>query len=106
MYKNKKLLATLRARDYVILPHAIASDIHSKTKKWRVVVDKEAVPFVKQGKNVFAKFVRDCDSDIRSGMEILVVDEKDNLLGSGRAKMCAREMIDFRRGLAVSVRKT
>jgi 7-cyano-7-deazaguanine tRNA-ribosyltransferase len=104
-YRGTELLAAVSPSSYTLIPHASAKDIHAKTKRWRVVVSDDAVPFVEQGKNAFAKFVESCDPGVRAGMEVLLVDKRDRLLGSGTAFLCAREMLDFDRGVAVATRK-
>jgi uncharacterized protein with predicted RNA binding PUA domain len=71
---------------------------------YRVVVGEESEPFVRDGKNAFAKFVRDADPRIRPGDEIVVVDETDALLAVGRAELSADAMADFETGMAVKVR--
>jgi uncharacterized protein with predicted RNA binding PUA domain len=70
----------------------------------RVVVGEESDPFVRDGKNAFAKFVRDVDPAIRPGDEVVVVTEADTLLGVGRAELWAEAMRDFGTGMAVKVR--
>jgi uncharacterized protein with predicted RNA binding PUA domain len=71
---------------------------------YRVVVGDESEPFVRDGKNAFAKFVRDADPGIRPGDEVVVVDETDALLAVGRAELSADAMADFNTGMAVKVR--
>lgn len=71
----------------------------------RVVVGDESAPFVREGKNVFAKFVQEVDEQIRVGDEILVVHESDELLGVGRAELSPAGMLDFETGMAVMVRE-
>jgi 7-cyano-7-deazaguanine tRNA-ribosyltransferase len=71
----------------------------------RVRVDADAASFASQGKNVFAKFVLDCDPGLRPGDETLVVDERDSLVAVGRAFMVREEMLAFRKGMAVRVRQ-
>ncbi|AUV81451.1 hypothetical protein C2R22_07100 [Salinigranum rubrum] len=71
---------------------------------YRVVVGEESEPFVRDGKNAFAKFVRDVDPRIRPGDEVVVVDESDALLAVGRAELSADAMADFGTGMAVKVR--
>lgn len=71
----------------------------------RVVVEADAAPFNREGKNVFAKFVVDCDEAIRPWDEVLVVDEEDHLVAVGRALMNREEMRAFARGVAVRVRE-
>jgi uncharacterized protein with predicted RNA binding PUA domain len=71
----------------------------------RVVVADESEPFVRDEKNVFAKFVRECDPDVRSRDEVLVVHERGDLLAVGRAELPAVGMADFDSGVAVKVRE-
>ncbi len=71
----------------------------------RVVVDADSVPFHREGKNVFAKFVRDADPDLRPGDEALVVSPDDELCAVGQVEMNRREMLAFKRGVAARVRE-
>ncbi|EMR73618.1 archaeosine tRNA-ribosyltransferase [Thermoplasmatales archaeon SCGC AB-539-N05] len=73
--------------------------------KLRVTVKEDCVPFVKEGKSVFAKFVNDCDSELRPLDECLVVDEKDQLLAVGRTLLNRIEMLAFNRGVAVKTKE-
>jgi uncharacterized protein with predicted RNA binding PUA domain len=70
----------------------------------RVVVGEESRPFVREGRNAFAKFVRDVDPTVRPRSEVLVVDGEDGLLGVGRATLSATGAETFGRGTAVKVR--
>ena len=57
------------------------------------------------GINVFAKHVKDADPEIRPGSEVIIVDEEDNLLAVGKAILNGKEMIAFKSGIAVKVRR-
>lgn len=70
-----------------------------------VVVGDESEPFVRDGKNVFAKFVRDVDPMVRPGDEVLVVHEAGRLIAVGRAELSAAAMGDFNTGVAVMIRE-
>ncbi|QOS11273.1 MiaB-like tRNA modifying enzyme [Haloferax gibbonsii] len=70
-----------------------------------VRVGDESVPFVRDGKNAFAKFVTDADPAVRSGDEVCVVGPDGDLLGVGRAELSADAMLDFQAGMAVRVRE-
>ncbi|MGB2581628.1 MAG: tRNA guanosine(15) transglycosylase TgtA [Thermoplasmata archaeon] len=74
--------------------------------KMRVVVEDEPAEFSRKGMNVFAKFVVDCDEEIRPGDDAMVVDTKGELAAVGRALMNREEMLAFRRGIAVRVKST
>src|SRR5437870_1713438 len=71
----------------------------------RIVVEEDAVPFHREGKNVFAKFVREADPEIRPGDEALVVSPHDELCAVAQATMNRREMLAFKRGVAAHVRE-
>lgn len=70
----------------------------------RVVVGDESEPFVRDGKNVFAKFVREVGEEVRPGDEVAVVLADGGLLAVGRAELAAGEMHAFDTGMAVKVR--
>ncbi|GAB3416953.1 hypothetical protein GCM10027435_15080 [Haloparvum alkalitolerans] len=71
---------------------------------YRVTVGDESEPFVRDGSNVFAKFVTAVDDAVRPGDELLVVHEDGRLLAVGRAELSAAEMRAFDTGMAVKVR--
>jgi 7-cyano-7-deazaguanine tRNA-ribosyltransferase len=82
--------------------------LHSKFKYpfLRVVVRDDAVSFIREGKSVFAKFVKDCDENLRPFDECLIVDEHDSLLAVGRTVLNRDEMLAFRHGMAVKTRES
>jgi uncharacterized protein with predicted RNA binding PUA domain len=69
-----------------------------------VVVGSESEPYVREGRNAFAKFVQAADDDIRPGDEVLVVHADGDLLAVGRAELPGPAMLDFETGMAVKVR--
>ena len=73
---------------------------------YRVIVDDESEPFVRDGKNVFARFVRGVDPAVRPGDEVLVEHERGDLLAVGRASLAAAAIEDFETGMAVRVRSS
>ena len=76
-----------------------------ESPKLRVIVDDDSAEFNRTGKNVFSKFVIDCDDEIRPGDEVLIVDKDDILVAIGKALMNREEMIAFNNGVAVKVRE-
>jgi uncharacterized protein with predicted RNA binding PUA domain len=72
---------------------------------YRVVVGDESEPFVREGRNVFNKFVREADPDIRGGDEVIVEHERGEVIAVGRAEVDAGSMTDFETGMAVLVRE-
>ncbi|ADG13528.1 archaeosine tRNA-ribosyltransferase [Methanocaldococcus infernus ME] len=105
--ENDNILFSVRSHDNLLIPSKLGAKLlweNIPFPKYRVVVNKEAEPFIREGRNVFAKFVIDCDEDIRPYEEVLVVNEDDDLLGYGTAILNGIEMKEFSTGLAVKVR--
>ncbi len=70
----------------------------------RVVVGDESEPYVREGRNVFAKFVQEAGEGIRPHDEVLVEHADGHLLAVGRAELSGSGMLDFETGMAVKVR--
>ena len=70
----------------------------------RVAVSDDAVPFVSEGKNVFAQFVLSCDPEVRPMEEVIVTDRSDRPIATGRAFLVESEMLRMGKGMAVKVR--
>ena len=62
------------------------------------MVKDDAIPFNREGKNVFCAFVVDCDPEVRPMDEVMVVDAQDHLVALGRALLTREEMFAFRTG--------
>jgi predicted RNA-binding protein (TIGR00451 family) len=108
VWLGDEILCSIRASDgFIVLNRKGAELLHGclKFPRLRVVVSDEAAPFVAQGKTVFAKHVVNADSEIRPAEEVLVVNGKDRLLASGRALLSGEEMLAFKVGRAVEVRR-
>ncbi|MFC6961149.1 PUA domain-containing protein [Halocatena marina] len=69
-----------------------------------VEVGSESVPFVRDEKNAFAKFVHAVDAEVRPGDEVLVTHD-GTVLAVGRAELPSHAMDDFETGVAVTVRE-
>jgi len=69
-----------------------------------VVVNSDADPFVRKGRNVFHGFVLGCDPWLAPGEPCLLTDEDGALLGHGVAQCTASEMGSFVKGIAVKTR--
>jgi len=101
-------LCSIRASDgFIVLNQKGAELVHRTLKppRPRVVVSDDAAPFVAQGKTVFAKHIVAADPEIRPAEEVLVVDSRDRLLASGKTLLTGEEMIAFKVGKAVEVRR-
>lgn len=105
--KDGQRLVTVRASDglMTLSPEGARRLLaRFEPPKLRVVMSKESAPFVRRGKTAFAKHVVAVDPEIKAGDEVILVDENDELLGTGRALLSAAEMLTFKHGAAVKVR--
>src|SRR3989449_1431099 len=108
VHVNGEHVLSLRAEDGLFTLKAAGARRLSKgfpAPKLRIVADDDAVPFHREGKNVFAKFVRDADPEVRPGDEALVVSPADELCAVAQSTMNRREMLAFKRGVAAHVRE-
>ena len=108
IYCDGKHILSMRASDGLFTLKSEGAKLLQKSFKCpnlRVIVENDAVPFIKDGKSVFAKFVKDCDPELRPSDECLIVDDKDNLLAVGRCLLNKQEMLSFNYGMAVKTRE-
>jgi 7-cyano-7-deazaguanine tRNA-ribosyltransferase len=108
IYRDGTLLATLRPMDGLfVLTREGALTLHQllPVPQRRVVADSEAAPFVREGKDLFAKFVVRIDENLRAYEEVLLTDEEDMLLGVGKLLLAPEEAKAFKKGVAVQCRR-
>ena len=108
IYDGKTLIVNMRASDsYLVLSKEGARRLHAACEypKNRVVVNRDSEPFALDGKSVFSKFVVECDENIRSNDEVLIVNEDDRLLAFGKSLLSAVEIDNFQTGQAIKTRK-
>jgi len=109
LYEGGEMIASVRASDHLVIPHEkLALKLKEKFEKPRLRVilteDEDAIQFVKEGKSVMNKFVKEVDSELRCGDECIIVDSKDNFIRTGTLALSPAEIKDFKRGVAVKVR--
>ncbi|MEM0492956.1 MAG: tRNA guanosine(15) transglycosylase TgtA [Candidatus Thermoplasmatota archaeon] len=108
VYRGDEHILSLRAEDGLFtlkIPGAKLLHRAYESPMLRVIVKKEVASFIKEGRNVFTRFVCDCDDELRPFDECLIVDEGDALLGVGRLLLNRDEMLSFKRGVAVKTRE-
>ncbi|MCW4023392.1 MAG: pseudouridine synthase [Candidatus Bathyarchaeota archaeon] len=107
VYLESKLLATLRpTTGMFVLTIEGAKRIVTQVDPLHLWVKLEdfAEPFVAEGRSVFAKHVIDVDQEIRPNEEVVVINQKNEVLAVGRAVLSGPEMLAFNKGVAVNVR--
>jgi phosphoadenosine phosphosulfate reductase len=69
-----------------------------------VTIEPEAVPFVRDSKNLMAPGVLDAHPGVRDGDEVIIMTSDREVVATGIARMSAGEMISADRGLAVKTK--
>lgn len=108
IYYEGALLATLRPNDgFLALTVEGARRLlgRPRVKRFTVAVSDEAAPFIMEGKDVFAKHVVWADERLKPMEEVILVDERGELLAVGKAVLSGVEMLCFKRGVAVKTRR-
>ena len=108
VYRDGRLLATYRPKDGLLALSIAGGESLLKIfrpPRLRVRVVPGVEEFIKRGGNVFCKHVQAVDSELRPAEEVLVVDCKDRLLAVGRSFFNAEEMLSFKIGVGVKVRR-
>ncbi|MFX1366796.1 MAG: PUA domain-containing protein [Promethearchaeota archaeon] len=108
VYYNNNLLLTLRPTNgFFTLTLYSAKKIIANTSppKLRAIVLDEISEYIKEGRNVFCKHIIEIDDNLRPFDEVIVVNQKDELLGIGKLKIPVSYAKAFSRGIAVGIRK-
>jgi uncharacterized protein with predicted RNA binding PUA domain len=101
IYVDGKLAFVLRNNDGYLLPTLYGATFLER----RVILNFEAVEYVKNGRNVPAKYVVTTSQEVRPYGEVAVVDPHGSVVAVGRLMYSARELT-LRRGYAVRVRES
>ncbi len=69
-----------------------------------VVVNDDAEPFIRKGRNVFHGFVLACDPWLRPGETCLICNKAGNLLGHGVSVSTVEDLASMKKGVAIKTR--
>ena len=108
IYYQENLLLNLRPTNgFFTLSLFSAKKIIKSVPKpiLRVIVQNEISEFIKKGRNVFCKHIIDIDDNLRALDEVIVVNQKDELLAIGKLVFPVPYLRSFKRGIAVNVRR-
>jgi len=72
--------------------------------RW-VRIKDEVAAFIEGGSDVFARHVVDVDREIRPMEEVIILNSRNEVIAIGRALLSGVEMLDFKRGVAVRIRR-
>ena len=104
-HHQDKLLFTLRIDGGLAISPYFAQ-ILLKSKKFKencLEINKEAAPFVQEGRSVFCRHVIWCGKNVKIASDTPVIFQS-KVIAVGRAVLSAEMIVDFQRGVAVKVR--
>jgi len=105
--KDNSLYLILRAQDNLFSLTNISANIIkecSKPPDFRVIISNDIGRIIREEGNVFSKHIIKIDKRLRSGDDVIIVNEEDELIAYGRMKISGEEAIEYKRGVAVNVK--
>ena len=108
VYLNGIRLATLRPTDGLLSLSITAAQTIAENRdsaKCFVTVQNDVSKYIADGGDVFAVHVVAVDEEVRTKDEVIILDEDQRVLAVGRALLSADEMLAFKIGVAIKVRR-
>ena len=108
IWTGKTLLANYRPNDALFtITIAGAERIISQKEDFDqyVVVVDEVLEFIEDGKNLFARHVKDVGPGVKPGQEVIILDTGGKVAAVGKTILSKNEMYAFKTGQAVKVRR-
>lgn len=108
IWEGKTLLANYRPNDALFtITIAGAKRIIAQKPDFDqyVVVIDEVLEFIEEGKNLFARHVKEVGEGVKPGQEVIILDTKGVVAAVGKSILSKNEMLSFKTGQAVKVRR-
>jgi len=108
IWDGKTLLANYRPNDALFtITIAGANRIIAQKPDFDqyVVVIDEVLEFIEEGKNLFARHVKDVGAGVKPGQEVIILDSEGKVAAVGKSILSKNEMYAFKTGQAVKVRR-
>ena len=108
VHLNGIRLATLRPTNGLLSLSITAAQTIAENRgsaKCFVTVQNDVSKYIAEGGDVFAVHVVAVDEEVRAKDEVIILDETHRVIAVGRALLSADEMLAFKTGVAVKVRR-
>ncbi len=108
IWSGETLLANYRPNDALFtITIAGAERIITQKKDYDqyVVVIDDVLEFIEDGKNLFAKHVKEVGEGVKPGQEVIILDSDGKVAAVGKSILAKDEMFAFKTGLAVKTRR-
>ena len=73
-------------------------------KVLKISLTDDAIPFVRDGRNVIHGFIEGVDDNIAPGLPCLIVDSNGDLVAHGVSRCTSNEILKFTKGIAIRTR--
>ncbi|MEM5820644.1 MAG: PUA domain-containing protein [Candidatus Aenigmatarchaeota archaeon] len=105
IYLNNNLFLYLNPKFFLFSINIEFTKILVETKKFYIKVKNEFINDIKKTKNIIRKNILEYSKDFRSGDDIIVIDENNNLIGIAKAKFNYNEIENSTYGLIAKIKK-
>ncbi len=106
VFNNNQRLFSYRVTDGLLIPSIHGGELlYRNNFGKKVIANSEAEPFIRKSRSLFAKHVVDADTNISIRDEVIIINENNEFLGVGTAKLPSRFMLEMKKGVAVDTRK-
>ncbi|MFH7904010.1 MAG: PUA domain-containing protein, partial [Candidatus Aenigmatarchaeota archaeon] len=102
---NKKPILYLNPKFFLFNFGIEFGKLLKKYKKFYVKVSSEFLKDIRDKKNVIRKNVIEFSKDFRFGDDIIILDEKDNLIAIAKAKINSYEISNSNYGIVARIKK-
>jgi uncharacterized protein with predicted RNA binding PUA domain len=100
---NGSIAPTIAGYSILLSKHKLANI--RRRPAWSVTVTDGVSDIVSEGRTVFCKHVVACSNSLRAGQDVAILNEKGELLATGRSILAGSTIKQFKRGAAVKVRE-
>jgi len=106
VYLADERVCSFRVKDGYLVPSLMGARLlYENSLGLKVKINQDAEPFVRKGKSVYCKHIIEANSNISVREEVIIVNQKEEFIGIGTAKIAGLLMKEMKSGVAVDTRK-
>ncbi|NHK30478.1 MAG: tRNA-guanine(15) transglycosylase, partial [Asgard group archaeon] len=100
VYLGDERICSFRVKDGYLVPSLMGARLlHKNTLGLSVKVNQDAEPFIRKGKSVYSKHVIEADVNISVREEVIIVNQNEEFIGIGTAKIAGLLMKEMKSGV-------
>ncbi|MCG3221207.1 MAG: hypothetical protein H7641_07490 [Candidatus Heimdallarchaeota archaeon] len=106
VYLADERVCSFRVKDGYLVPSLMGARLlYENSLGLKVKINQDAEPFVRKGKSVYCKHIIEANANISVREEVIIVNQKEEFIGIGTAKIAGLLMKEMKSGVAVDTRK-